>query len=421
MVFSRRDREMGDNAREPEKKKRRNRPRKSRKSRRRATLADGLVRAEAIHDLLRALYSDFALPSDGAAAEEEQPASSSPGDGPLPLSFDPEEGPSAFARRLLDALLARSPERGDGSAFAEGRIYCYHCESSHCSHTLPPSHLSVFSGYTPTGYPEWAEFVTLLLARRDPRIDGITENSQNGVAALSEDNSLLKADQLKVFGKESSLYDICGQVTAGYLPLPRSEPRSRMAATFQVVRCLVDGRPRLRLNVIGSLPGGANLVDFLKTASEPALKGLIRSAQKKLGELELKHRLGRSRFNPAVVQPVLTRLARGIERIYRRRRRRTSHAMSRGSERRAVGMALNDFKKAGVDRIFFDEREQTFIVAGPKWRIHVFSPAGRHVTSLTLNREGVQRRIDTRRWRYTTAEEIEKIREQIDAQAEPPP
>lgn len=414
---------MGDDAREPEKKKRRRRrPSRSRKSKRsgqRATLADGLLRAEQVYALLRDLYSDFAVPADDRKGEDDRPDAEPPETTPLPFTYDPGEGAVSFGRRLLDAFLARSPESREGPAFVEGRLYCYHCESSGCSHAAPPNHLSVFTGYTPTGFPEWTELSTLLLARRDPRIDGITENGQIGVVALCEDSRSVKAEQLMVFGKESSLYDICGQVAAGYLPLPRGQARSRMAVTLQVVRCLVDGRPRLRLNVIGCDSGGRSLIDLLRPGTEPELSGLFKAARKKLGDLELRYRLGRNRFNPDVVLPVLTRLARGIERIYRRRRRRTSHAMERGSERRAVGMALKDFEKAAADRIFFDEREQTFIVAGPKWRIHVFAGDGRHVTSLSLNREGVQKRIDTRRWRYTTSEEIETIRTQVAAQADP--
>jgi len=84
--------------------------------------------------------------------------------------------------------------------------------------------------------------------------------------------------------------------------------------------------------------------------------------------------------------------------------------MKRRAERPAVGLALKDLKKAQQDRILFDEKHRTFIVIGPKWRVHVFGHDHKHVTSMALDKEGVRKRIDTKRWRYMSGEEIEKFR-----------
>ena len=45
------------------------------------------------------------------------------------------------------------------------------------------------------------------------------------------------------------------------------------------------------------------------------------------------------------------------------------------------------------------EREGTIIVPGSRKRAHVFSPEGRHITSLTLNREEVESWKRRKCWR----------------------
>ncbi len=377
-----------------------------------------IAQAEKIYDELLDLYRSI-MGEDRTDSGEK----------PLPFSFDPGGDGAAFARRLIDAFEARAASRDESGPFVAGRVYCYHCESSLCDHARPSDHLSVFAGYGPTGQTEWVEFSSLLLDRRDGRIDAVIDETPEKVVAIRQGPRELKNEQLHVFGRESVIYDIVGQVAAGYLPLPRGREQGRTAVTIQAVRTLDDNLPRLRINVIGRIPqlGGADqtrcddLLDFLKLEPEPELEGVFGRARKKLEELDLKFRFSdppgparRKRLSAseraAAVRPVLTRVARGIESIFRRRRRRTRHAIERRAERPAVGMALKDLGNCHPDRVLFDELDRTFVVLGPKWRTHIFGRDGRHVTSMVLNREGVRKRIDTRRWRYTTREEIGEIR-----------
>jgi len=377
-----------------------------------------MARAEKIYEELLALY--LSIVGDDRDEGDRKP---------LPLSFDPDGDGAAFGRRLIDALEARVASRSRSGPFVAGRVYCYHCESSLCDHARPPDHLSVFAGYGPTGQTEWVGFSSLLLDRGDHRIDAVVDETPEKVVAIRQGPEELKNEQLGVFGRESIIYDIVGQVAAGYLPLPRGREQGRTAITIQAVRTLDDNRPTLRVNVIGRVPQTGesdrspcgDLLDFLKLEPEPELEGVFGRARKKLEELDLKFRFSdppgparRRRLSPAeraaAVRPVLTRIARGIESIFRRRRRRTRHAAERRAERPAVGMALKDLGKCHVDRVLFDELDRTFVVLGPKWRTHIFGRDGRHVTSMVLNREGVRKRIDTRRWRYTTREELDEIR-----------
>ncbi|MBU0754034.1 MAG: hypothetical protein KJ645_02775 [Planctomycetes bacterium] len=168
------------------------------------------------------------------------------------------------------------------------------------------------------------------------------------------------------------------------------------------------------LNLIGQTPEGVNLVDFLKQSPEPGLEGPIRAARQKLEALRFSPQ-GRNisaAFQRSILS-ILRHLGNGIERLDRQRRRRTRHAAQRGAERPAVGMALKDLAKVQADRILYDELHHTYIVAGPKWRIHVFGPDGRQVTSMQIKREGFQKRLDLKRWRYATPKEREELEKKI--------
>jgi len=50
--------------------------------------------------------------------------------------------------------------------------------------------------------------------------------------------------------------------------LPRGEPQARTAVTLQAVRTLENGRPRLRLNLVGRIPGGLDLPTYFRTAAD---------------------------------------------------------------------------------------------------------------------------------------------------------
>ena len=71
---------------------------------------------------------------------------------------------------------------------------------------------------------------------------------------------------------------------------------------------------------------------------------------------------------------------------------------------------MRDARQAGDDAILVDERAGTLIVIGPKGRAHAFTPDGRHVTSLTLVGEDLEKRKARKRWRPATREEIRTVR-----------
>jgi hypothetical protein len=55
------------------------------------------------------------------------------------------------------------------------------------------------------------------------------------------------------------------------------------------------------------------------------------------------------------------------------------------------------------------------IVLGPRGRAHAFTPEGKHVTSLILDRDALSRRLARRRWRPATRAEIDALRTALPA------
>jgi hypothetical protein len=374
------------------------------------SLGKEMEKAEEVYKILLELYEDVT----GGSSESARGSASGKPD-MISLAFRPDGDAASFVLDLIDTLKERRQESGAPAPFTEGRVYCYHCDSTACDHAAPPNHLSVFCGYTPTGFPVWDEFFAVLLEHKDPRIDYLMEGDGE-IVSLIQEKAALRAEQLQIFGKHSRLYDIKGQVVAGYLPLPRGDAQARTAVTIQAVRAPDNGKQGLYLNVIGRIPDGRDLVDYLSHHPEPDLEGLFRSARKKLESLPPPRRSNKKRVSTppgGSLFSVLRHTARGLERMDRRNRRRTRHASRRGEERPAVGLAMKDLDRVQPDRFLYDELHHTFIVTGPKWRIHVFAQDGRHVTSMTINKESFQKRLDQRRWRFATDREMSELRKKV--------
>ncbi|MBI1850958.1 MAG: hypothetical protein HYR85_11490 [Planctomycetes bacterium] len=240
--------------------------------------------------------------------------------------------------------------------------------------------------------------------------------------ALFRSHDALLAEMLPDFRESDTVYDLLGEAVIGPLPLA-DDASGRMgeaAVTIQVVRCLGhDGEPELRLNAIGRVPDGGDLRGFLEVGGDDALARALAIADHELDSLNRRlrgtRRAGKPEIDPAEpVDVLLRRLARRIEQIYRQRGRRTHHAQFRNEEGvRPTRKALDDARTARPHHVYMDERGGTFVILGPKGRVHVFSPAGRHVTSLSATGEEIQSRIDRRRWRAATSTEVASFKSAI--------
>lgn len=297
----------------------------------------------------------------------------------------------------------------------QGHLYCYRCESSSCEHSAPPTTASVFGGYSPTGLPRWIDFHQMLLEVRHPRLEELFEGDGKQLLAVYLDGPSLKSAQLEVFGRMSRAYDILGQVAFGFVRVGQE----RVALTAQAVEVRgLDGLPRAELNLLGLVPGEGGIWELLELLHYGRIKDLLAEARRKIqllngATLIKRARKGPRGINEADSERVLKGLARRLEKIGRQARRRTSHAEIRRGHLRPTYKALEDAVLAPPERILWDARRKTVVVLGPRQRAHVFSPEGKHITSLILDGEAVESRIRRKRWTVLEDELLERFREAL--------
>lgn len=341
----------------------------------------------------------------------------------LSFDVDPASGRAAGAPEpLLEQMAAAlRAEAAETDLFRPGRVHCHRCGGSGCEHAAPPRPTAVFAGYSPTGQPEWLDFAQLLLDRKDPRVDLLFGESPPVVPVVLPGKEL-KARLLPAFGRTSKSWDLLGQVAAGYfrgrLAGGAAEP-FLFALTLQVVESRhADGRHRLSLNVVGQGPGGGDAEPALPGGAAGWLADEIAQGRRRLREMEeaLAPLFGQAAGAGKVLSGVpglLSDLRRGLEQAGRQQGRRTLHAQQRRRESRPTPAAVRDAAQAADEAILRDERADTLVVRGPKGRVHVFTPAGRHVTSLVLDADALRRRIDRERWRPARGEELRAFREAL--------
>ena len=327
------------------------------------------------------------------------------------LRFEPPLGEQLHTQ-LVDA-------QAEWNIYRPGHVHCFRCDSSECEHSVPPSPLSVFTGYAPNGVAEWSEFAQALIEAKDDRVDQLFAG-RTGVVARLQFGHDLRDRQLSSFGRSSKTYSILGQVTAGYFPLP-SDPPQKLAITFQVVEVRGEsGEQRVRLNTIATAPG-TNLPDLLASGWQAGVYRARETASMAVEAIERRARAaGESGDTDAVrdamkqVPVVLHRLAESLDRSGRQDSRRTRHVEERRTQQRPVHKALDDVRDSSPEKWFYDEKAGTAVVCGSQGRAHAFSANGRHVTSFSLRPESIDFRLRTHRWRPMTAAEAGEIKRKID-------
>jgi hypothetical protein len=306
--------------------------------------------------------------------------------------------------------------------FRPGHVYCYRCESSHCEHGSPPAPERVFGGYSPTGQPLWPELAQFLMELKHPGVEGLYRQPGRTLAAAYVEPESLKLRQLGIFGKGSKTYDILAQAVFGYLrfpPFPGGDPQGdRTAFTLQAVEIRDRGRrPRVVLNVIGKLSDGSEAMEMLTGPRHMRVLEVVVTARRLVGKLRpstVKRVSSReSGKASASASAVLRKATRSLERLGRQSERRTMHAEKRHTERRPTAKALEDAATVQDEGLLADDREGTIIVLGSRKRAHVFSPEGRHITSLSLNREEVESRKRRKRWRPLDREDRRRFQASI--------
>jgi hypothetical protein len=363
---------------------------------------------------IREAYADMvgARPDQARPFEMDLRVSIEPGE-PWRLQADPSiEGQ---IRAAVQEMVTQA------EAFRRGSVYCYRCDSPDCPHGHPPRPTNVFGGYSSTGLPVWPEFSQILLERKHPSVDLLYDPAQTDLVAMYVDPEILKQRQLNVFGRQSKTYDILGQVVFGFLKMRipgenRSEPE-RVACTLQAVESRrLDGSPRLELNVLARLSDGSPALEAIKGPYQTRVSDVISSARHRITSLRPpskghaeKRRASSLPDTASLVPDILQGLARKLEKVGRQRGRRTAHAEGHRIKNRPTSKAWEDAFGAAEESVLWDKHERTFVVLGPRNRVHVFSRQGRHVTSLVLASDAVGSRRRRKRWNPLTHDQWEQF------------
>lgn len=310
---------------------------------------------------------------------------------------------AAPATSFLDSQLRRQAEEmADRSAiFPTGKVYCHWCKSFDCGHSEPSTPRQAFSGYSPTGQPEWSELTSILLHRKDPRVD-LLHRRNPATLTLVQSGHELADEQLSTYGKRSGVYHILGQATVGYLSagLNPGRAENHYALSLQAVQA-GSGRGPISLNIIGRLPDGRSGLRSVEESESPRLLDSIRKAGRHLSDVDVSSlpKRRRSREKQRRVLDTLRRLSRNIERIYRQQTRRTQHAETRHRNKaRPSSKAFPDALEARDSSVYRDVEENTWVVLGPRNRVHIFNDSGLHITSVVYPPETVRHRTTRGKW-----------------------
>lgn len=299
---------------------------------------------------------------------------------------------------VRDILLHRA-------SFRAGRVFCLRCSSADCEHALPAAPRHVFAGYGPTGMPRFVDLGELLLSRGDPRVGELFDDD-GGLVTREIPGEDLTEELLPAFRQEASRYQVLGEVVSGWYRIPDPAGRSQaMALTIQVVSARHGKmRPRFGVNVLGVGPGGEPLEHLLDRIDSVPWTAAVRWAQSVLRNAKA--------VPPRRAEGLVAGIARRLERESRSSRRRTRHATSRHEQgNRPTRMAWADLSRAAPGSLLFDTRAKTLIVLGERGRSHVFSTAGKLVTSVRYPPATVTRRVEKGVWRTATPEEEALLRE----------
>jgi hypothetical protein len=357
--------------------------------------------ATAAHRALLDLTQAAALESSGREADLPSAAG-------YALRWHPGLPPAELAE---EAFRYFSELSSATRVFTGGRAYCYACGGSDCEHAIPAIPGEVFTGYESTGRPRWQEFFSFLLELGDERTDRLFDDQPELLARVIGRTRLVAA-QLRSFGRNSFTYRVWGQVVAGYLQVRGT----RAALSTQIVE---DKRHQLHLQVISA----PLLREALADAPEDRRSAFARvydaleEARRQTASLsDLWQHANRREQDEGTHEKaftILRHLAHSLEQKGRQQWRRTNHAEIRAGQNRPVHKAFDDVVAATMQDVYTDRFKQSVIVLGRSGRAHAFSRDGRHITSLMLAGDELERRVSRGRYVQYGAADVETFRASV--------
>ncbi len=325
------------------------------------------------------------------------------------LRFDWRVGddPQQLADTFLDQALSAASEQ---SPIRSGHVFCYRCNQSGCEHSIPSGPGEVFMGYRNNGEPVWQEFFNALNALDDTRVDRIFESRPKPLARFVRRKQLIE-EQLIGSGRNSMTYRILCQVVAGYFEIDGT----RCALTLQAVE---DPSRRLFLQLLAPNDVREAMTEEVRNnRTLSRLYSAVNDLRHRLNDLQAEWRnaTGRKDRQKALshIERQLRHQVTVIERKGRQGARRTMHAHDRGEDKRPIHTAMKDLSEANRDCFFLDLPRNSIVILGKRGRAHVFSPEGKHVTTLLLPQEKLGRRVQRNRYAPLTDDEIQEFKNNV--------
>lgn len=304
----------------------------------------------------------------------------------------------------VEALLAHR------ALFQPGAVFCLRCSSAECEHAHPTQSREVFAGYGPTGIPRFLELDQWLLESRDPRVN-LLYQERPGLITFERPGDKLSKRLLPIYRDRKSGFHLHGQVAAGFYTIRDAAGDAHtLAITLQLISSgKHPTRRRFGLNLLGIGPHGESLSDLQARLGGLPWEEALRWGREALDSIEKATARPKGLTKTTLhrrLQGLMGGMARRLEKSRRSQKRRTLHAQQRHTQSdRPTDMAMADLRQAGESDFLFDIRNKTLVVLGAKGRAHVFSLAGKHVTSVRYGPPAIERRLERGQWQPASPEE----------------
>jgi len=314
------------------------------------------------------------------------------------------EAARKLAKQLRHEIESEVIERG---SVVPGRTWCFQTGSFNGEFSRPSDPRQVLVGYGLEGRPRFADLVTYAIEQKHEAVDDLLAGREGAVSFVCSGAAITEGVK-PAFDPQSVPFQLVGQAMTGLFP--SVEEGRRVALTVQVLEHEQDGRWHLLAHPVCAV----DLLDL----PDPSVPRMIRRYQDQLnqlaGELVGKRAAGEEADTTQAVLSSLRDLTKRMSAEARNRERKTGHARERQEGgQRPTQLAFPEARSARDHHLYFDTEEGTIVVIGKKGRVHVFSPDGRHVTTVVLSPQNVRQRVRAGRWRQAEPAERGSFREAI--------
>ena|GEM_PF-5472452 len=331
----------------------------------------------------------------------------------FPLAPHPGEETADYAERLHREI---SHLLSDACEFQPGKVYCYQCADNTCAHSQQSGEGAVFGGYDSLGQPTWQPLFGALSDLDDLRVDRLFSERPPILSRVMGRKALIQ-QQLVSGGRGSMTYHIHGQLIVGYF----RAAGKKHALTFQLVETsdrVIHGQLICSDALEAALAEAEDRNRPLLCRVDDAIKG----ARRQLGALNPQWKQAESREARAKIRKkafrILSNLEHSMDQKGRQFQRRSTHAEERGRDFRPVHKASEDLAQAGPEQMYRDTVRKSIVVTGKGGRAHVFADSGRHITSLVIQADKLERLKQRKRYAQLPPAEIAHFRTAVHAATE---